>query len=134
MVQWWPNDQNWCLLVVLVILLGIWQDTTLKPLEIIVESFYNVKYWKSIITSNIRQINLSDENIKYKHCCFQISKIVSSKNNFGTLIYVLSWKHLFEIYFRLLRRNNKLKINNFLTNIWRNDWFFNIWLRKRTLL
>ena len=30
----------------------------------------------------------------------------------------MSWKHLFEIYFRLLRRNNKLKINNFLTNIY----------------
>ena len=26
------------------------------------------------------------------------------------------------IYFRLLRRNYKLKINNFLTNIWHNNW------------
>ena len=32
--KWWPNDQNWCLLVVLVIVLGIWQHSTLKPLEI----------------------------------------------------------------------------------------------------
>ena len=46
----------------------------------------------------------------------------------------MSWKHLFEIYFRLLRRNNKLKINNFLMNIWRNNWRFNIWRRKRTPL
>ena len=38
------------------------------------------------------------------------------------------------IYLRLLRRNNKLKINNFLTNIWRNNWRFNIWHRKRTPL
>ena len=71
----------------------------------------------SIITSNVRQINLSDENIKNKHWCFQISKVVSQKNHFGILIYILSWKHLFEMYFRLLRRNNELKINNFLTNI-----------------
>ena len=88
----------------------------------------------SIITSNVRQINLSNENIKYKHWCFQISKIVSQKNHFGILIYILSWKHLFEIYFRLLRRNNKLKINNFLKIIWRNNWRFNIWRRKRTPL
>ena len=88
----------------------------------------------SIITSNVRRINLSNKNIKNKHWCFQISKIVSQKNYFGILIYILSWKHLFEIYFRLLRRNNKLKINNFLTNIWRNNWRFNIWRRKRTPL
>ena len=88
----------------------------------------------SIITSNVCQINLRNENIRYKHWCFQISKIVSQKNYFGILIYILSWKHLFEIYFRLLRRNNKLKINNFLTNIWRNNWHFNFWRRKRTPL
>ena len=41
---------------------------------------------------------------------------------------------VFEIYFRLLRRKNKLKINKFLTNIWRNYWRFNIWRRKRTPL
>ena len=90
----------------------------------IAESFYDVKYWTSIITSNVRQINLSNENIKNKHWCFQISKIVSQKNHFGILIYILSLKHLFEIYFKLLRRNNKLKINNFLTNIWRNNSAF----------
>jgi hypothetical protein len=61
----------------------------------------------SIIISNVCQINLSDGNIKNKHWCFQISKIVSPKNHFGILNYILSWKHLFEIYFRLLRRNNK---------------------------
>ena len=33
----------------------------------------------SIIKSNVRQINLSNENIKYKHWCFQLSKIVSPK-------------------------------------------------------
>ena len=44
----------------------------------------------------------------------------------------MSWKHLFEIYFRLLRRNNELKINNFLTSIWRDKWSFSIWRRKRT--
>ena len=54
------------------------------------------------------------------------------KNHFGILIYIWSWKHLFEIYFRLLRRNNKLKINNFLANIWRNNLSFNILRRKRT--
>ena len=37
-------------------------------------------------------------------------------------------------YFRLLRRNNELKINNFLTNIWRDNWRFSIWRRKSTLL
>ena len=42
------------------------------------------------ITSNVRQINLSNENIKYKHWCFQISKIVSQKNHVGILIYILS--------------------------------------------
>ena len=94
----------------------------------------HVKYWTSIITSNVHQINLSNENMKNKHWCFQIFKTVSQKNHFGILIYILPWEHLFEIYFRLLRRNNKLKINNFLTNIWRNNWRFNIWRRKRTLL
>ena len=97
-----------------------------------VESFYDTE--TSIITSNIHQINLSNENIKYKHWCFQISKIVSQQNHFGILIYILSWKHLFEIYFRLLRRNIKLKINNFLTNIWCDDWHFGNWRRKRTPL
>ena len=67
----------------------------------------HVKYWTSIITSNVRQINLSNENMKNKHWCFQISKIVSQKNHFGILIYILSWKHLFEIYFRLLKQNIK---------------------------
>ena len=79
-------------------------------------------------------INLSNENIVNKKWCFQISKIVSQKNHFGILIYILSWKHLFEIYFRLLKQNNKLKINNFLTNIWRDNWRFNIWCFKRTPL
>ena len=88
----------------------------------LVESFYDVKYWTSITSSNVRQINFSNENIKNQHWCFQISKIVSQKYYFGILIYILSWKHLFEIYFRLLRRNNKLEINNFLTNIWRYNW------------
>ena len=69
-----------------------------------------------------------------KTWCFQISKIVSQKNHFGISIYILSWRHLFEIYFRLLRRNNKLKINNFLMNIWRDNWRFSIWRRKRTQL
>ena len=32
--------------------------------------------------SNVRQINLSNENIKNKHWCFQISKIVSQKKIF----------------------------------------------------
>ena len=82
-------------------------------LTILAESLYDVKYWTSIITSNVRQINFSNENIKNKHWCFQISKIVSQKSHFGILIYILSWKHLFEIYFRLLRRNNKLKTTIF---------------------
>ena len=77
------------------------------------KSFYNIKYGSSIITSNVCQINLSNEIIKNKHWCFQISKITSQKVHFGILIYILSWKHLFEIYFRLLRRNNKLKTNIF---------------------
>ena len=97
------------------------------------ESFYDVKYLMSIIMSNVCQINLSNENIKNQHWCFQISKIVS-QNHFGILSYLLSWKQLFEIYFRLLRRNNKLKINNFLTNIWHDNWSCNIWRRKRTPL
>ena len=46
----------------------------------------------------------------------------------------MSWKHLFEMCFKLLRKNNKLKINNFLTNIWYNNWRFNIWRCKRTPL
>ena len=80
-----------------------------KFIVTIAESFYNLKYWTSIITSNARQINLCNENIKNKHWwvwCFQISKIVSQWNHFANLIYILSWKHLLEIYFRLLRRNN----------------------------
>ena len=63
------------------------------------------------------------------HWCFQISKIVSQKIHLSILIHILSWKHLFEIYFRLLRRNN-----NLLTNIWRNNWRFSFWRCKRTLL
>ena len=62
--------------------------------------------------SNVRQINLSNENIKNKHWCFQISKLVSPEYYSGISIYILPWKYL------LLRRNNKLRINNFLTNIW----------------
>jgi hypothetical protein len=42
----------------------------------------------SIITSKVSQINLRNENIKNKHWCFQISKIVSPKNYFGILIYI----------------------------------------------
>ena len=53
------------------------------------------------------------------------------KNPFGIFIYILSGKHLFEVYFRLLRRNNELKINNFLTNIWHDNWRFIICHRKR---
>ena len=60
-----------------------------------------------------RQINLSNESIKNKHWCFQISKITSQKVHFGILIYILSWKHLFQIHFRLLKRNNKLKTTIF---------------------
>ena len=93
---------------------------------------------KSFTTSNTeRQLScqmFSNENIRNKPWWFQISKIVSQKNHFSILIYILSWKHLFDICFRLLRRNNKLKINNFLTNMWRNNWGFNIWCRKRTPL
>ena len=33
----------------------------------------------SIITSTVHQINLSNENLKYKHWCFLISQIVSQK-------------------------------------------------------
>ena len=84
--------------------------------------------------SNACQINLSNENIKNKHWYFQISKIVSQKIHFGILIHILSWKHFFEINFRLLRRNNKLKTTIFLTNIWRNNWRFSIWHRKKTRL
>ena len=71
--------------------------TTYKNTDPIAETFYDIKYWTSIITSNVSQI----------------SKLVSQKNHFGILIYILSWKHLFEIYFRLLRRNNKLKTTIF---------------------
>ena len=46
----------------------------------------------------------------------------------------MSWKHLFEIYFTLLRGNNELNINNFLTKIWRDNWRFSIWHCKRTPL
>ena len=68
---------------------------------------------------------------KDKNWCFQISKIVSRKIHFGILIYMLSRKDLFGIYFRLLRRNNKLKINTFMKNIWRNNWRFNIRSTKK---
>jgi hypothetical protein len=80
-------------------------------MKTIVKSFYDVKYGLSIIMSNVHQINLSNENIKNKHWCFQISKIASQKNHFD-LHFVLK-----TFFFRLLRRNNKLKINNFLMNM-----------------
>ena len=38
------------------------------------ESFYDVKYWTSIIKSNVRQIILSNENVKSKHWCFRFQK------------------------------------------------------------
>ena len=79
-----------------------------------VESFYDTE--TSIITSNIHQINLSNENIKYKHWCFQISKIVSQQNHFGILIYKIVLKtSIWDIFQK--RRNNEPKINNFMTNI-----------------
>ena len=82
------------------------------------ESFYDVKYW----------------NVNYQVWCFHISKIISQKNHFGILIYFWSWKFLFEIHFRLLRRNNELETKNFLKNIWHDNWRFSIWHRKRTSL
>ena len=33
----------------------------------VAETFYDIKYGSSIITSNVRQINLSNENIKDRH-------------------------------------------------------------------
>ena len=63
---------------------------------------------------------------------FQDFKNGFPKNHFGILIYILSRKHLFDIYFRFLRRNKELKINDFLTNIWRDIWRFSIWRGKRT--
>ena len=83
----------------------------------------------SIIKSNVHQINLSNENIKHKHWRFQILKIVSPKNHFGILIYILSSKtFIWDVFL------NEQKINNFLMNIWRNNWRFSIWCRKRTPL
>ena len=61
-------------------------------------------------------------------------KSFPQKNHFGILSYLLSWKHLFQIYFRLLRRTNKLIINNLLKNIWHDNWLFSIWCCKRTPL
>ena len=119
---------------IVVLLISVYILINLFAMGSWAESFYDVKYWTSVITSNVPQKILNNENIRNKHWCFQILKIVSLKNHFGILICILSWKHLFEMYFRLLRRNNKLKINNFLKNIWRNNWRFNIWLRKRTPL
>ena len=78
----------------------------------------------SIIMSNVCQIYLSTEKIKNKHLCFQISKSSFLLNHFGILIYILPWKYLFRIFFKLLRRNKELKINSFLRNIWRNNWCF----------
>ena len=67
-----------------------------KPAQIldsIAESFYNVKYGSSTITSESSSENLSNEN---KHSVFPV--------HFGILIHVLSWrqqKHQF--LFSLLR-------------------------------
>ena len=63
------------------------------------EFFYNVKYGSSISTSNVCQINLK-----------RLQKLCPKK---FIDILILSRKHLFEIYIRLLRRNNKLKITIF---------------------
>ena len=38
--------------------------------------------------SNVHQVNLSNENIKNKHWCFQISKIVSQKKSFWHFDYI----------------------------------------------
>ena len=81
----------------------------------------------SIITSIIHKIiadfvniNLTNENVISREMIF--SKIVSH-NDFGILIYIFFWKFYFRyMYFRLMRRNNKIKINNYLMNNWRNNW------------
>jgi hypothetical protein len=59
--------------------------------------------------------NLSNENINTdisKEMIFQVQV------HFGILIHILSWN----IYFRLLRRNNELKINNLWQKFWHNNW------------
>ena len=72
-----------------------------KPAQIldsIAESFYNVKYGSSTITSESSSENLSNEN---KHSVFPV--------HFGILIHVLSWrqqKH--QCLFSLLRFSDEL--------------------------
>ena len=61
-----------------------------KFLKHISKSFYDFNYGSLIITSNFSQINPSNENIKNKHWCFQISKAIFQKVHFGILIYILS--------------------------------------------
>jgi hypothetical protein len=72
----------------------------------------DVNYGLSIIKSKVCQ------QWNQKYWCFQrnnLSKIV----NFGIFIHVLSSN----IYFRLLRRNSELKINNVLMNFHvHNNW------------
>ena len=75
-----------------------------EVVDLLVESFYSIKYGSSIITSN----NLTNEN-KNIGRGFQRNEL-SKKNHFGILIHVLSWN----IYFRLLKKKHKLKINNYL--------------------
>ena len=73
-------------------------------------------YGLSIITSNVRQINLSYENIKDKHWCFQISKIVSQKIHFDILIYIL-FKNIYLIYISDYWEKQKTKNNNFQIDV-----------------
>ena len=82
-------------------------------LSTLAESSHDVKYWNVNYHIKCLSIYHCNEKMKYKHWCFQISKIVSQKNHLGILIHILSRKNLFEMYSRLLRRNNDLKINNF---------------------
>ena len=80
----------------------------------------------SIITSNVCQISISDENIKDKHCCFQISKIVTQKNQFDILIYILSWIFFWDI-FQITEKKQQTKKQH-----WRIGWRFIIWRCERT--
>ena len=74
----------------------------------------------SIITTNVRQKNLSNENLKHKHWCFQISKIVSQRNHIGILIYNLPSKTFFWDIFLITEKKQQTKYQQF------SDKVFNI--------
>ena len=104
---------------------------TLTSTEVRAESFYDVKYWTSIITSNVCQINLSNENIKINTGVARFQNSFPKKIFWHFNVHFVLKTFIWDM-FQITEKKQPTKNNNFLTNIWCNNWHFSIWRHKKT--